>query len=144
VTSGSGPAFLKLMKMLLIGVLVMLTAACGAYRFPGGDQQGSGTVAGKVEVIGCGPVQPAGGVCAPGKTMAGVELDFNGDGAVRRAFTDSNGGYAIELPAATYKVSLKAPLVIVSGPSIVTVQAGSSVVANYVADSGIRAPVPQQ
>jgi len=133
------------MKTALIGALLMLTvAACGAYHFPGGDHSGTGTVSGKVQVVGCGVVPAGTGICAPSRPASNLEIDFNGDGTVQSAVTDSAGEYSIKLPAATYKVTVKAPLIIVSGPEPLTVDSGANVVANYSVDSGIRAPVPQQ
>src|SRR6476646_7964809 len=67
VTSADRAAFcLEMRKLLLVAILVA-TAACGAYHFPGtGD--GSGTVSGKVTAYPCGPVEPAVGSCMPGST----------------------------------------------------------------------------
>ena len=132
------------MRTVLIGALLMLTAACGAYHFPGGNQSGIGTVSGKVDAVGCGPVPQGAGVCAPSRPASNLEIDFVGTGAVVPAVTDSAGVYSIQLPAGTYKVTVKQPLVIVSGPAVLTVQSGGSIGANYVVDSGLRAPLPQQ
>ena len=58
--------------------------------------------------------------------------------------TGSNGYYSIGLAAGTWKVTIKSFMRIISGPPTVTVTAGSAVQADYVVDSGIRVPVPQQ
>jgi hypothetical protein len=67
-----------------------------------------------------------------------LEIDFSGDGTKVAAQTDARGYYSVQLPARTWKVSFKNYMRIVSGPPTVTVTAGSSLVANYVVDSGIR------
>jgi hypothetical protein len=49
------------MRNVLLAALVLVTAACGAYRFPGGAPPGDGTVSGMVYAAPCFPVaQPAG------------------------------------------------------------------------------------
>jgi hypothetical protein len=63
---------------------------------------------------------------------------------VRSAKTGSDGRYSIELPAGTYRVSVRNYMRVISGPPTVTVKAGSTVVADYVLDSGIRTAVPQE
>jgi hypothetical protein len=48
------------MRNVLLAALVLVTAACGAYRFPGGAPPGDGTVSGTVYAVPCFPVaQPA-------------------------------------------------------------------------------------
>jgi hypothetical protein len=48
------------MKNVMLAALVLVTAACGAYRFPGGGSPGDGTVTGTVFAVPCFPVaQPA-------------------------------------------------------------------------------------
>ncbi len=128
------------MKAFLIVLLVMATAACGAYRVPGPGAGGSGSVSGQVTVVPCGPVEPAAQPCV-GRPVSGLEIDFSGDGTTVAAQTDPQGYYSVQLPAGTWKVSFKSYMRIVSGPPTVAVAAGSSVVANYVVDSGIRVPV---
>jgi len=130
------------MRYFVLGALLLLTAGCGAYRFPAGQP---GTVSGTVIVWGCGgPVQPASLTCAPNRPLPGAEINIGNSGTVLTAVTASDGTYSIHLPAATYKVSVKPPMAIVSGPTAVTVGSGASVVANYVVDVSIRVPVPQQ
>ena len=58
------------------------------------------------------------------------------------AQTDSAGNYAVDLKAGKWAVTVKGYMRVISGPSTVTVEAGGSVVANYVLDSGIRLPAP--
>jgi hypothetical protein len=143
VTS-KGPAALGLvMRNVLLVALVFVTAACGAYHFPGGPSPGTGTVSGKVVAIPCTPVEQAGQQCA-GKPVPGLEIDFVKGEATAKTVTDSNGTYAVQLAAGTWMVHFKAYMRILNGPPEVTVSAGSTVIANYVIDSGIRVPVPQQ
>jgi hypothetical protein len=130
------------MKNTFLAALVLLTAACGAYHFPAGST-GSGSVSGTVMAVPCAPVEAAGVACA-GRPVPNLELDFTSAETTATAVTDSLGRYSIELPAADYRVSLRTSLHVLSGPSTLTVQPGSKVVANYLLDSGIRVPVPQQ
>jgi hypothetical protein len=135
------------MKKVVLGALVFMVAACGAYQFPGGPTAGSGTVAGQVTVIPCGPVEPPQPNFAPCKMKpaAGLEIDFVSDGGtVTSAKTGSDGRYEIGLTAGAYKVSVKNYMRVISGPPTVTVKPGATVVADYVLDSGIRTAVPQQ
>ncbi|HET6311643.1 MAG TPA: carboxypeptidase-like regulatory domain-containing protein [Candidatus Nitrosotalea sp.] len=150
------------MRNVLLGVLVLLTAACGAYSFPGGSPSGTGTVTGTVSVMPCGPIeqvppkqsgqpaqpaqpaQPQDAVPCRMMAAAGVELSFTSGEKVASTLTDNNGRYRIELTEGTYKVSAKNYRRIVSGPAAVSVKAGSTVTADYLLDSGIRLPVPQQ
>jgi hypothetical protein len=132
------------MKYLPLAALVLLIAACGAYQFPNGNPSpGSGTVSGRVIAAPCAPVQPAGTVCA-GRPVPGLEIDFSAGSTTRAAVTDSSGAYSIALTPGTWTVRMKTYMRIITGQTSVTVAAGASVVANYVLDSGIRVPVPQQ
>jgi len=61
VTFGGRVALGLVMRNVLLAALVLVTAACGAYRFPGGPPPGDGTVSGTVVAIPCYPVaQPVG------------------------------------------------------------------------------------
>jgi hypothetical protein len=131
------------MKATLLGVLLLLTAACGSYSFPGSPQPQTGSVSGRVLVYPCHPVEPAGSSCA-GKPGAGLEVDFVNGTAVHNTLTNQDGNYSIQLTPATYQVQFKSYMRILSGPKSVTVISDSLVVANYVLDSGIRLPAPQQ
>lgn len=132
------------MRNTLLAALVLVTAGCGAYQFPGGTPSaGTGRVSGVVTAVPCAPVQPAGDTCAR-NFVAGVEVDFSDGRTSAAAVTDSRGAYSIDLPPATWKVRLKTYMRVISGPSSVTVTAGSHVVADFVLDTGIRVPVPQQ
>jgi type 1 fimbria pilin len=132
------------MRNLFLGALLLVTAACGAYHFPGGTTtSGTGVVSGRVTSFPCSPVEQAGDACA-GRPAAGIEIDFSNAGSAAQAVTDTTGAYSIDLAPGTWKVKLKTYMRIMNGPSAVTVVAGSSVVANYIIDSGIRLPVPQQ
>jgi hypothetical protein len=44
------------MRNVLLAALVLVTAACGAYRLPGGPPPGAGTVSGTVFAVPCFPV----------------------------------------------------------------------------------------
>jgi hypothetical protein len=79
------------------------------------------------------------------KPSAGLEIGFVSDrGGVSTAKTGSDGRYVIDLPVGTYRVTVKNYMRVISGPPTVTVKAGTTVVADYVLDSGIRTAVPQQ
>ena len=137
------------MKNVLLAALVFLVAACGSYQFPGGPHAGSGVVTGQVTVIPCGPgpVEPAQPDFAPCKMRpaAGLEIDFTSEsGAVSSAKTGSDSRYTIELREGTYKVNVQNYVRVISGPPVVTVKSGATVVADYVLDSGIRTAVPQK
>jgi hypothetical protein len=131
------------MKNVLLGALVLVTAACGAYRFPGGTSAGTGTVSGAVLSVPCSPVEQADQQCA-GRPVAGLEIDFANGEASAKAVTDPTGHYAVTLAPATWSVHLVTHMRVVSGPAQVAVPSGSTVTASYVLDSGIRVPVPQQ
>jgi type 1 fimbria pilin len=126
-----------LVRIVLLALLVIATAACGAYRFPGAGAAGTGTVSGQVTVVPCAPIEPTTQPCkiAP---ASGLEIDFGGAGTTVTAHTDANGQYSVELPAGTWKVSFKGYLRIIKGPPMVTVNPGSNLVADFVVDSGIR------
>ena len=144
VTSGGLPAFSKSMRnALLAAALVLVTAACGAYVFPGSSSSGSGTVTGTVTAVPCAPVESNANPCM-GRPVAGLEIDFSNGSTTSRTVTDSEGSYTIDLDSGTWKVAFKGVMRLISGPPTVTVSSGARVVANYVVDSGIRVPVPQQ
>ncbi len=129
------------MRVLLLAALVAATAACGAYSFPSGSTGGSGTVTGHVLGVPCTPVESAGNPCK-GRPEPGIEIDFSsGQGQPTVARTAGDGSYSVELPAGTWTVTVKKSRV-VAGPPAVTVKANSTVVADYVVDSGIRVPLP--
>jgi hypothetical protein len=138
------------MRQTLLGGLLLvtaMTAACGAYTFPGGAASPTpttGTVSGHVLAVPCAPVEQVGSPCA-GKPVAGVEIDYiDGARVGGRTITDAGGNYSIELEPGTYTVVFKSFMRVVNGPTKITIAAGSNLVANYIVDSGIRAPVPQQ
>ena len=137
----------------LLVVLLVATAACGAYRFPG-PAGGTGTVSGRVIVYPCGPVQPVNQKCIPGPPaadcmpenptcggypMPGVELTFTNGDATHGIKSNATGYYSIQLPAGTWTVRVLNFVRIMSGPETVVVTPGASIVANYVVDTGIRA-----
>lgn len=145
------------MRNALLLVILVATAACGAYRFPG-PGNGSGTVSGQVIATPCGPVGPTAQECSPGPApdclpnnpnspngsacgawpLPGLELVFT-DGSTRHSTsTDSGGNYSIELPSGTWSVNTRTYARIISGPLTLIVSADASIVANYVVDIGIR------
>jgi type 1 fimbria pilin len=135
-----GPA----VRAILLSVLVLATAACGAYRFPGGGGgDGTGTVSGQVTAVPCSPVEAAPKTCLV-RPVPGIEIDFTGQGGTVSTKTDARGSYSIELVAGTWKVSFPGYARIIGGPLAVAVRAGATVVANYVVDSGIRYPVSKE
>ena len=156
------------MRNALLAGLVFLTAACGAYGFPGASPAASGTVTGTVlfSILGCPGMETATNLCPAGgpepdsahspaclqagpaprpctRPLPGLELGFVKGEATAKAVTDSNGRYTVQLSAGTWLVFLKTPMRMIKGPSEVTVAAGSTVTADYVIDSGIRYAVPQ-
>ena len=136
-----------MMRALLLVALLALTAACGAYQFPGpasSPSPATATVTGRVLSVPCAPVEQPNNVCA-GRPVPKLEIDYvQGGGVAARTVTDGAGNYTVELQPGTYKVTLKTYMRVISGPLTLTVSAGSSVVANYLLDNGIRVPVPQQ
>jgi hypothetical protein len=131
------------MRNLHLSTLVLVVAACGAYRFPPGSSVATGTVSGQVVAVPCAPVETAIPNCKP-FPVSDLEIAFIGEnGTVVGTKTDSGGAYSVQLDAGTWKVTLKNYVRIVKGPPTVTVTAGSNTVADYVVDSGIRVPLPQ-
>ena len=135
------------MRSLLLVALLALTAACGAYQFPGSPSSPSpatATVTGRVLSVPCAPVEQPNNVCA-GRPVPKLEIDYVQGGAVAaRTVTDGSGSYFVELQPGTYAVKLKTYMRVLKGPLTLTVAAGSSVTADYILDNGIRVPVPQQ
>lgn len=129
------------MRMFLLALAVATAAACGAYSFPGGAGAGAGHVSGTVTVVPCAPVEQQGVPCK-GTAGYGLQIVFvNGSQTVTTKVGPS-GAYAVELPAGSWKVAFSGIARIISGPNPIDVPAGGSMVANYVVDSGIRAPGP--
>jgi hypothetical protein len=136
------------MRNAVLGALMLLTTACGAYTFPGESPSptpsATGTVSGRVIVVPCAPVQPAGDSGCAQKPLQGLEIDYAGEPkSVFRTVTDSRGSYRIELPPGNYLVKLNTYMRVIKGPLKLTIAAGSTTTADYVLDSGIRVPLPQ-
>jgi len=133
------------MRNALLAALVLVTCACGDYQFGAPSPSPStGTVAGRVIAVPCKPVEQQGSTCA-GRPVPGLELAYvSGASIAGRAVTDSHGTYSVELKPGTYEVKVSSYMRVISGPLKLTIAPGSSTVANYVLDSGIRVPVPQQ
>ena len=147
VTRHRAPAFSQVMRVLLVVGLLTVTAACGAYQFPVGGPSpspASATVSGRVLAVPCAPVEELGSPCA-GRPVPKLELDYvSGGSVIASTTTDSSGSYSIGLEPGTYQVKLKTYMRVINGPLTVAVSSGSSLVATYLLDSGIRVPVPQQ
>lgn len=143
------------MRNALVALVLLATAACGAYHFPGSGG-GTGTVTGHVVATSCSPYEPVAQDCLPAPTsgclpnqpngtdcgsipLVGLALVFTNGGTSRIASTDSTGHYSIELAAGTWHVGSKSIARIISGPTTLVVAAGSSITADYVVDRGIRA-----
>jgi hypothetical protein len=135
------------MRVFLLAAILLATSACGAYTFSSGGTSptpDSGTVSGRVLVVPCAPVERIDSPCS-GRAAVGLEIDYVSGGKIAgRTVTDGAGNYAIRLEPGSYTVAFKNYMRVVSGPTKVSLAAGSDVVANYILDSGIRAPVPQQ
>jgi hypothetical protein len=135
------------MRNLLVAGLVLVSAACGSYRFPGDSTSPSPAtahVSGIVRSVPCAPVEQAGTTCA-GRPVSGLEIDYMvGSRVAHRALTDSRGAYSVDLDPGTYAVRLITYMRVISGPTKLSLDAGSRTGADYVLDNGIRAPVPQQ
>src|ERR1700686_2098274 len=139
----------------LVGLLIA-TAACGPYRFPGGGSD-TGNVHGQVLALGCGgAVQPDSAPCLatpisgclpqPASSqgcgelpLPGFELAFTAGTSRLVTKTDSAGTYSIELPSGTWNVSGATFGRIVDGPQSLVVIAGESTTADYVVQTGIKA-----
>ena len=135
------------MRNALLAALVVLLAGCGAYRFPGSavsPTPNSGVVSGRVVAVPCAPVEQLGSPCT-GRPVAGTEIDYiDGTKVIGRTVTDRNGTYTIRLDPGTYTVKFSTYMRVISGPTKVSVDPGSNTTADYVLDSGIRVPLPQQ
>ena len=133
--------------MLLAALLALTCAACGAYQFPGQSPEPSGgpaQISGTVLSVPCAPVEQAGQTCA-GKPVPNLEIDYlAGSTVVQRTKTNSNGVYAVSLPAGSYVVKLNIYMRVIDGPTKLTVVEGQRLVANYTLDNGIRVPQPQE
>ena len=143
MTFGGSVTLGLVMRNAFLAALVLATAACGAYQFPGASPAATGTVKGTVLAFPCAPVMSAGQECA-GRPVAGLEIDFTSGSGTAKALTDSTGDFTATLAAETWTVHLVSKMHVISGPQQVTVVSGSTVTAAYIVDSGIRIPVPQQ
>ena len=130
-------------------VCLLAIALSGCAGGPALFGPSTGTVTGHVTMRACGgayrPEQPG---CSA-RAMAGAMVSFrlvsgNGTPTAQTAVTDGSGAYTVKLAPGTYAVKLKSYMRVLSGPLTITVTAGSSTTVNYVLDSGIRVPVPQQ
>jgi hypothetical protein len=147
VTPHRPQTFEYLMRAWLIAAVLVAASGCGAYQFPGAGSSPSpatGSVSGRVLAVPCAPVEQLGSPCA-GRPVPKLELDYVAGGSVvASALTDSGGYYSITLEPGSYQVKLKTYMRVISGPLTLAISSRSSVVANYVVDSGIRLPAPQQ
>lgn len=124
----------------LVGAVVSL-GACAGYSFPGGSSAGTGTITGQVLAVPCAPVEKIGSPCQ-GRPVANSDMVFTSTASHEAVTTrtDSTGNYSVQLAAGAWDVSFKGVMRLISGPKSVNVQAGKTVFANYVVDSGIRLP----
>ena len=141
MTCGAVVALALVMRNGLLLALVLVAVACGAYQYPGGSPQGTGTVTGHVVAVPCAPVEPAAKPCA-GRPVSGLEIDYVKGEATAKVVTGPAGEYSVQLSGGTWLVHLKTYMRVVNGPPQVSVTPGSTVTAEYVVDSGMR--VPQQ
>ncbi len=137
MTSDARPALSQMMRNAFLAGLLLATVACGAYRFPGTSPAGTGRVSGQVVAVPCAPVESETIPCT-GRPASGIELLYSNGSATASTTTDTSGNYSIQLHAGTWTVNIKGFERIISGPRTVTATPGSTIVANYVIDSGIR------
>src|SRR2546427_9345328 len=130
---------------LAVAGLVLLTAACGAYHFPGNSPSPSpetAHVSGIVRSVPCAPVEQAGSTCA-GRPVASLEIDYvAGNSVIGRVVTNSSGVYAVDLRPGSYEVKLVTYMRVLSGPTKLTLGAGPRAATDYTLDNGDRLPVP--
>jgi hypothetical protein len=135
------------MKIALLAAATFALTACGSYQFAGGAPSPTpalGTISGHVVAVPCAPVEQPGNACTS-RPLPNLEIDYVAGTTVEaRTLTNADGTYAVALMPGTYAVRFKTYMRVVSGPLSVTVAVGSSTTANYVLDTGIRVPVPQQ
>jgi hypothetical protein len=135
------------MRIALLAGLLIATAACGNYRYPAPVNE-TGTVHGQVTSSSCVgpcpanialcPPQPASPGCGQ-RPMVGLGLIFTKGNISFVAKTDSAGAYSINLPVGTWSVTAATTARIISGPQTLEVKAGTSIVADFIVDTGIRA-----
>src|SRR5262249_39054043 len=143
VTPRSRRALVLMMREVVLGALCLVTVGCGAYVFPGGEASptpDTGAVSGQVLAVPCSPVEKAGTTCA-GKPVPGLELDYVvGTKVQGRTVTDGSGNYSIRLEPGTYTVRFKNVIRVISGPTKVTVAAGSVGVGKLLVHLGTPGP----
>jgi len=130
--------------MLLAALLLVVTAGCGAYQFPGDTPApGVAHVAGTVRSVPCAPVEQAGSTCS-GRPVPKLEIDYmQGSSIVGRTVTDENGAYSVELSPGDYAVKLNTYMRIVSGPTKLALGPDTRSQVDYLLDNGIRVPIPE-
>jgi hypothetical protein len=132
------------MRSILLAALLLVTAACGAYQFPGQTPApGDAHVSGTVRSVPCAPVEQAGSTCT-GRPVPKLEIDYlQGSSIIGRTVTDEKGAYSVELPAGDYSVKLNTYMRIVSGPTKLALRPDTRNQVDYVLDNGIRVPAPE-
>jgi hypothetical protein len=130
--------------MLLAALLLLITAGCGAYQFPGETPApGNAHVSGTVLSVPCAPVEQAGSTCS-GRPVPKLEIDYvQGSSIVGRTVTDANGAYSVDLSPGDYVVKLNTYMRVVSGPTKLALGPDTRKVADYLLDNGIRVPAPE-
>jgi hypothetical protein len=134
------------MRIVFLAGLLLAVAACGNYRFPPPVNE-TGTVHGQVTASTCTGPCPASLVCPPPASrlpcgqqpVGGLGLVFTKGNITLVAKTDPVGDYSINLPVGTWSVTAATIAHIVKGPQTVDVEAGTSTVADFVVDTGMRA-----
>jgi len=136
------------MRIALLVGLLLATAACGGYLYPGTPNE-TGSVHGQVTTSSCFGPCPANLICPPQpqaaspvcgqRPMAGLGLVFTKGNTSLVAKTDSTGAYSINLPVGTWSVTTATIARIISGPQTLVVNTGTSIEADFVVDTGIRA-----
>ncbi|HEX9363953.1 MAG TPA: hypothetical protein VGA47_09245 [Candidatus Dormibacteraeota bacterium] len=132
------------MKAMLLPALLLVSAACGAYQFPGDTPPpGNARVTGTVRSVPCAPTEPADAKCS-GRPVPSLEIDYlQGSSTVGRTVTEVNGAYVIDLPAGEYTVKVNTYMRIISGPTRLILGPDTSTVADYLLDNGIRVPAAE-
>src|SRR3989442_14365095 len=93
------------MKAFLLALLVLATAACAAYHFPGGGHVETGTVSGKVTAVPCAPVEAGPSTCLA-RPVPGVEINFSAQGGTGSTRPDGEGFFSVRLAAGKWKGGL--------------------------------------
>ena len=76
VTSNRRRSLIELMRSIVLAAVLLVTAGCGAYQFPGqSPAPGDAHVSGTVLSVPCAPVEQAGSTCT-GRPVPKLEIDY--------------------------------------------------------------------